>query len=329
MFKVLSAKQPKLNRKRNANRVTTQMKLSIKNIFFKNTDIKTFFVTRLKEEEVNEEISLLQEGFRIDITNKQSMICLDPFCIAVWLPENQLYLLDPEKVVIEFTRGRKINALLNVSLIEEMDTENGSLLLYKLDSVKNYQLNPLHRLALFAWLLRSKKNTYQSRRVISALYSYPRKIIIVSYQDDEYCNIFPMDIQGYIPDEGLYILGLRTTNVTLNKIIGAGKVVICDTDAADLDVVYNLGRHPSVSPTQKQEMPFKTTDSDLFKFPVPEFSASYKEVKIIAHRKMGYHMLLVGKVAHQQVFKPDAASLYHVSFLQFQQGDYTKIEGLY
>lgn len=305
------------------------MKLSIKNIFFKNTDIKTFFVTRLKEEEVNEEMFLRQDDFRIDITNKQSMICLDPFCIAVWLPENQLYLLDPEKVVIEFIQGQKINALLNASLIEEMDTENGSLLLYRLDSVKNYQLNPLHRLALFAWLLRSKKNTYQSRRVISALYSYPRKIIIVSYQDDEYCNIFPMDIQGYIPDEGLYILGLRTTNVTLNKILEAKKVVICDTDKIDLETVYSLGKHSSTSPTKMQDMPFDILNSEVFGFPVPATAASYKELEIIGHRKMGYHMLLLGKIVNQKTITPHATSLYHVSFLQFQKTNYEKIEGLY
>ncbi len=108
----------------------------------------------------------------------------------------------------------------------------------------------MHRLVLFAYFLRSKKNTYHHRKVISALYSYPRRIIIVSYKDDNYYNIFPMDIQGYIAEEKLYILGLRTTNVTLNKILEGKKVVVCDTDTVDINTVYDLGKHSSAAPTQ-------------------------------------------------------------------------------
>jgi flavin reductase (DIM6/NTAB) family NADH-FMN oxidoreductase RutF len=302
---------------------------AIKNIFFRKTAIKTFFITRLAENQVEEKVWLKKGNFVVDITAKHSMICLDPFCMAVWLPANQMSLLDPERVEMKFSKKNRITASINLSIIENIQTDNGVLLLYKIERVKNNQLNKLHRLVLFAYLLRSKKNTYQSRRVISALYSYPRKIIIVSYQDEQYYNIFPMDIQGHIAEEGIYILGLRTTNVTLDKILEAKKVVICDTDQVDINTVYNLGKHSSTSPTRKEEMPFGTSDSLLFGFPVPSFCGGYKEVEIIHHKKMGYHMLLVGKVVHSKVIREDAASLYHVGFLEFQKSNYSSIEGVF
>jgi flavin reductase (DIM6/NTAB) family NADH-FMN oxidoreductase RutF len=306
------------------------MNSMIKNIFFKHAKkIQTFCITRLAQNEVEEKVFLKSGKQEIDISDHHGMICLDPFCIAVWLFGDQLDLLDPKSVKIQFKKGDKLNASIKVSIIEKIPTEKGALLLYKIEKAKNYQLSVLHRFVFFAWFLRSKKNTYYSRRVISALYSYPRRIIIVSYKDDGYYNIFPMDIQGYIPEDDLYILGLRTTNLTLNKILEAKKVVVCDTDTVDINTVYNLGKHSSAAPTPLESLPFGTTESELFGFPVPDFTGSYKEIEIIQHKKMGYHMLMVGKVLNAKKLKQNPASLYHVGFLQSQKGNYKSIEGLF
>ena len=301
----------------------------IKNIFFKDTRITTFFISRLPESAIEEKVFLTIGKHKIDITRHQGMICLDPFCMSVWLPEDQTHGLDPQTAKIQFEKGNKLNATITVSLIEQIETAKGVLLVYKIESVKNYQLSALHRLVLFKYFLRSKSNTYYSRRVISALYSYPRRIIIVSYKDDEYYNIFPMDIQSYIQEDDTYILGLRTTNVTLEKILAAGRVVVSDTDTVDINTVYNLGKHSSTAPTPVEQLPFGTTNSQVFGFPVPDFTGGYKEIEIIRHRKMGYHMLLVGKVLNEVKLKPNSSSLYHVGFLQFQTGNYSSIDGLF
>ena len=302
----------------------------LKNILFKNTKkVQTFYITRLAESEVEEKVFLKQGRYGLDITQHQGMICLDPFCMAVWLPGGQLKQIDPQEVKILFKKGAKLNAVINVSLIEKMPTEKGGLLLYKVEGVKNYQLSAIHRLALFTYFLRAKTNTYYSRKVISALYSYPRRIIIISYKDDNYYNIFPMDIQGYIPEEDLYILGLRTTNIALDKILAAKKVVVCDTDTVDINTVYNLGKHSSTAPTTLENLPFGTSESELFGFYVPDFTGSYKEIEITQHKKMGYHMLMVGKVLNEKKLKENPSSLWHIGFLQYQNGSYCSIEGLF
>jgi flavin reductase (DIM6/NTAB) family NADH-FMN oxidoreductase RutF len=297
--------------------------------FFKGAKIQTFAITRLLPDQVEEKVSLRKGRHNFDITKHHGMICLDPFCIAAWLPNEQADLFDPEEVSVQFTKGNKLNAAIKVSIIEKIATEHGVLLLYKIDKAKNYQLSTLHRLLLFTHFLRSKKNTYHHRKTISALYSYPRKIIVVSYKDDDYYNIFPMDIHGYIEEEGLYILGLRTTNVTLDKILEAKKVVVCDTDSVDIKTIYDLGKHSSKAPTKIEELPFGTTESEQFGFLVPDFTGSYKEIEIVQHKKMGYHMLMVGKVVNEKRIKPKSSSLYHVGFLQFQMGNYKNIDGLF
>ncbi|HEY4194741.1 MAG TPA: hypothetical protein VGM63_04350, partial [Mucilaginibacter sp.] len=141
----------------------------VKRLFFKDTKISTFFITRLAENEIEEKVFLQKGKYDIDITKHHGMICLDPFCVAAWLPADQLNLVDLQEVSVRFVKGKKLNASIKVSLIEKIGTETGALLLYKIEDVKNYQLNPLHRLVLFAYFLHSKKNTYYSRKVISAL----------------------------------------------------------------------------------------------------------------------------------------------------------------
>lgn len=301
----------------------------INKLFFNKSKIQTFYISRLHAGEIAEKVYLKNGAYQADITSTNSMICLDPFCMATWLPAEQADLVTGQKAEILFVKDSRLNALISVSLIEKMQTPKGFLFLYKVEKVKNYQLSALHRLVLFAYFLRSKANTYYSRKVISAMYSYPRSIIIVSYKDDNYCNIFPMDIHGYIEEENMYILGLRTTNVTLNKILTAKKVVVCDTNGVDINTVYDLGKHSSKSPTAPDHLPFKTTESELFKFPVPDFVGSYKEIGIIANKKMGYHMLMVGKVLNKKQVKDNPSSLYHIGFLQFQKGNYKSIDGLF
>lgn len=301
----------------------------IRKILFNGNPVKTFYITRLQQSQIREKVFLNVAGKSIDITRNNSMICLDPFCMAAWLPGDDAVNLNVANAVIEFKTNGMLSASINVSLIEKIDTEKGNLFLFKIEHVRNHQLNALKREMLFRYFLRSKKNTYDSRKVVSALYSYPRSIIIVSYADDEYCNVFPMDIHGFIEEEGIYLLGLRTTNITLNKILNAGKVVVCDTDTVDINSVYNLGKHSSTAPTPVDELPFDTVKSEIFEFPVPACSGGYKEIQVFEHKKMGYHMLMMGKVINNKVLKANPESLYHVGFLQFQNSNYNSIEGLF
>jgi len=301
----------------------------IKKLFFNDAQVKTFYISRLKTTDIKESVILSSGKVTIDVSNTHGMICLDPFCVAVWLSHEQIGSIDIQKLTLLFMKGSLTNAVVAGNLIEGVPTENGQLLLYKITGVKNRHFTALHRLALFGYLLKSQANTFYSRKVISALYSYPRNVIIVSYQDANYCNIFPMDIHCYLEKEGLYILGLRTTNVTLDKILEAKKVVVCDTDTVDTETVYKLGKHSSKSPTALADMPFSINPSEQFGFPVPDFTGSYKEIEIIYNRKMGYHMLMLGKVLNHVKLKANPSSLYHIGFLEYQGSDYGSVDGLY
>ncbi len=301
----------------------------IKNIFFKYTNIKTFLVTRLQDSMIEEKVFLKVAGWELDISSRHSMICLEPFCIAVWMDKGLKGNYNSGNADVYFYKGKKLNASIGVSLMEEIIEGETVVLLYKVIRVGNFQFNPVKCFMTLYYLLRNKTSTYAYRRTISALYSYPRKIIIVSYRDDNYCNVFPMDIQGFVKEGDLYVFGLRTTNKTLDAILKTGRVVVSDTANADLDTVYALGRHQSASPPKLEDLPFGTVNSELFNFPVPEFSSSYKEIEIVHHRKLGYHMFMLGRIVNKKEQSPDGASLFHLGFLLSQQTSYTILEGTF
>lgn len=296
-----------------------------KKIIYKNIAVRAFVVTRLKEQEIEETVILQSGTNNVDISRRHSIICLDPFCVAIWPGEANLPPAGVKAVTMLFKKGNKTRARLKLTLIENIIENGTTLLLFEAVKAQCFQLNPLYRFLTLFFFLKNKTSSYRERKFIAALYSYPRKVIIVSYREEGYCNIFPMDIQGYIAEGGMYVLGLRTTNITLQKILAAKKLVICNTHMADVDIVYSLGKHLSVSPPPVSSMPFKVSNSKLFEFPVPEFSSAYKEVEIIRNRKMGYHMLLLGKIVSGQSAIENPGSLYHLHIMQFVDSGYNSV----
>jgi len=132
----------------------------IQKLFFRNAKITTFGITRLAPQQVSEQVFFKQSGQSIDVSKHHGMICLEPFCVAVWLSNEETKQMDVHSGKLDFVSGNKLNASVKVSLIESIPTDHGQLLLYKVGKVTNYQQSLLHRQVLFRYFLRSKKNTY-------------------------------------------------------------------------------------------------------------------------------------------------------------------------
>ncbi|MBS1502029.1 MAG: hypothetical protein JST32_08215, partial [Bacteroidetes bacterium] len=117
------------------------MNLPVRKLFFKDHIIRTFYITRLADSQLEEKVLLKQKTGIIDITLRHSMICLDPFCVSVWLKEDEMQFIDPQETDILFVKGKKTNANIRLEMIESITTEHGALLLYQVKNAKNYQLS--------------------------------------------------------------------------------------------------------------------------------------------------------------------------------------------
>jgi flavin reductase (DIM6/NTAB) family NADH-FMN oxidoreductase RutF len=273
--------------------------------------------------EVKEKVFLLISGETIDVTLQHCIVCQTPFIIAVWHPLPQVP--DPEvKVVMQIRNQSGVVARMELIKNSMIEPDSG-ITLFEIRDAKNVALNFIQKSILRRKFNKKSNLTPLESEIYGALYAYPRGIILVSYKDENYYNIFPMDFQGYYSEKKLYILGLRITNITLQKILAQKKIVISDTDNAKLETIYNLGRHHSSVPPNIEDLGFDTIPSALFGFPVPAFARSYKELSIINNYRLGSHMMLVGKLLNHYQVAESTASIHHIHGYHSRISDYHEL----
>jgi flavin reductase (DIM6/NTAB) family NADH-FMN oxidoreductase RutF len=290
------------------------LKSIAKRALFGDRVATNFPAVRIAIGTMEEKVFLSWNEDRLDISERHCIVCHAPFCLIVWLTAEESKRVQTNLMMISVVTGAKIHSEITASVIKKIEIENGVLFVVRAEQASCYQKS-----ALFQRLMRRyfrHKNTPQEDKFYAAAYSYPRRVIAVSFQEASYYNIFPMDFQCSIAGTDLYVLGLRTTNVTLEKIIQSKRVVIGDTARADLEVIYALGRNHSASPPPQDSLPFEVLKSERFGFPVPVFSSSYKEIDLIAHHNLGTHTMLIGRIANARSLWAAESYLYHIHFLQ-------------
>lgn len=283
---------------------------------------KQFVSVRIPINAFNEKVVLRQHSDEIDISNRHCIVCQTPMHVAVFLEKGQLDRRNSASFEVSVMEGGRVDTSTQLELINEIKVEGTSIYLFRTVAGRCFQSNSLAQNFLLRRFDNPHKHTFPDRKIQAALYSYPRNIIIVSFRDQEYYNIFPMDFQCYHADSDIHIFGLRTTNITLNKILEERKVVVCDPSATDIKTLYFLGSHNSKVPPKLEDLPFGTMESERFKFPVPAFAKSYKEIEIFTNQLLGSHMFFAGKVVNKQQLGEKTSSLCHLHFFQFLNSDY-------
>lgn len=279
---------------------------------------------RIKDAEIKERVILYNEEKVTDITESHSIVCEKPFCIAIFFSKEQQ--TDKLKnIEIRVQRDNKMVAKLHLALKDIIDESQVSIFIYEVEGARNYQLSNIRQYFLMRYFLRERKLTQKEGKIYASLYSYPREVVIISHEEDGYYNMFPMDFRRYYEQGNIYVFGLRTTNITLEKILHSGRLVAISTTTSKLQDIYYLGKHHSSAPPQKNEMPFEIGESELYKFPIPAFSASYKEVEIVNSKKIGSHVLMVGKVVNAKEMRPEEASVYHIHFFEYVKAGYKQL----
>jgi len=298
------------------------IKSFLRNILFQGANPRTFPAIRISDNQINEQLFLTANGIIIEISKGHCIVCHAPFCLMVWLTPDQWGQLRSANFELTVKTEKRICARAYARFNRKIEIENNLAVILTIDKARCFQLNFLRQYFISRYF--RNKNSPMQDKIYGAMYSYPRKVIAVSFMDSEGYNIFPMDFQCRIREFNIYILGLRTTNITLRKILKSKKIVIGDTDGASLEVIYFLGSHHSSAPPPLEGLPFKVSNSDLFKFPVPDFSSSYVEVELFENYELGTHMLLLGKVVNTREVRKGDSYLAHIHFFQSTYNAYKR-----
>jgi hypothetical protein len=304
------------------------MKEFFRKILFGDAAIREYATISIDGEIREKVYARSADGETLDISRCHYVLCLDPIVFGIWLDKGQKAIGENEKCSIYFRDGicrsgddpgRGALAVLRLSLVNKIEEEGGSLFLLRLDAVRIHHISFLRTRLVFSKYYKKPGLSFFKLKSFVAAYSYPRRVRVVSFREDGYFNIFPMDLLGDIPQAGRYALGLRHTNTTLARIIGAKKVVVSEFPFARKDTIYRLGSHHSASPPSIGELPFGVIESQELGFWVPEWVESYKEIRILKTINLGSHMLIWGEPVSESRIRPETPHLYHIHYLLFLQ----------
>jgi hypothetical protein len=271
--------------------------------------------------EIIEKVYLETNKIKKDISNTHWLLCLNPAVFGVWFRKDEnstapdkdslskMYFKDSETDSIGV-------AVLELTLFDKIEEEDGTLILLKLGNVSINHLNRLKTWALYHRYYKKPEQDFYKLKSYSAAYSYPRKVRLISFKEDDWFNIFPMDLVGDIPMSKRYVFGLRHTNITLARIIETKKMVVSEIPYQFKDLIYQLGKHHR-EPLSETKLSFEIIQSDIYKFPVPIWAVSYKEIKIVKTLNLGSHMLLWGEEINVRNLSSQSGHLFHIHFLHY------------
>jgi hypothetical protein len=269
-----------------------------------------------------------KRGERIlDVSACHWVLCLDPIVFGVWVEKGRTGAFDEKAPYKMYFRdeawlpgadpAKNAIATLQVDFLNKIEEAKGSLFLFRLDSCRIHPISSLKTWLLYYKYYKKPGLSFQKLKSFVAAYSYPRRVRIISFRDEDYYNIFPMDLLGDIRQAGRFVFGLRHTNRTLSRIIEAKKILVSEVPFGYKDSIYQLGSHHSASPPSLEVLPFGVLASPDFKFWIPEWAESCKEIRILQTMNLGSHMLLWGEPVNETFLKPASDHLHHIHFLLY------------
>ena len=290
------------------------MKQFFKRLLFGNQPARQYLTLSIYEEDIQEKAFLhINDKIRIEVTKYQFVLCQKPFIIGIWIQGFKEF--NSSKFALNITDSEERNLVkLKLKVIQSFFFETGSFVMFRLTHSAFYFIAWLHQKLLVSYFYFNKQNkvSFSELNSFCAAYTFPRKVILTCFGQSNDYNLFPMDLQGYVDDASLYILGLRNTNVTLQKILSEKKVVVCDLSASDKEQILKLGNHHSRTPPSPEVLPFNFKKTAVFQTPVPDIAKSYKEIQITTSMNMGSHTIMIGKVINQTENQDKFPGLYHL-----------------
>ena len=296
------------------------MKELVRKILLGDVTVSEYSTVTVRKEVV-EKVYLKIGETQIDISNTHWLLCLNPIVFGVWFanPKDIVFQAtgSPQKMYFKDSGLAGLDvAVLELSLFDKIEEEDGRLVLFKLERVNIHHISRLKTWILFHRYYKKPEQDFFKLKSYSAAYSYPRRVRLISFKENDWFNIFPMDLVGDVPLSKRYVFGLRHTNVTLARIIETKKMVVSEIPYQFKNIIYQLGKHHH-QPLSDSSLPFECITSDTFGFPIPVWATAYKEIKIVKTLNLGSHMLLWGEEIGARNLTSSSGHLYHIHFLHY------------
>jgi flavin reductase (DIM6/NTAB) family NADH-FMN oxidoreductase RutF len=254
-------------------------------------------------------IWLERSGGEVDVTNSHVIACAFPFTVGVQLNGNAGAPGTPLSLNLRERHGAgRLLARVRLRKSGTLTANGRELSLFHVQSCNHYCL-PRPRLwayelyqSFIRW--RSDKNpeipmSMRAARAMNAFFISPRPVVLVSVKHGENGNIFPMNLFGSI-GEGYFAFALNSARKAAPLVERAGRVALSSVPIGQAELARQLGKNHRRDSVDWDELPFATTPSTEFNFPIPQFALRVREMEIQAVRNLGSHTLFFARVIRDE-----------------------------
>ena len=260
----------------------------------------------------------------LDVTHRHLMACGAPLTICIGF--------DSERCKKENFNGRltlrfqehavpqRFLGEIGLRFVSSCCVGTRQLCLFHTTHYKNYCLSWPRLWAQYARHARARRKnraknldvpiTTPEARAMIVFYFCPRPIALVTVEEEQARNMFPMNLMGEIGD-GYFAFGLNSSRAAAPLVERARRVVLSSVPLERASVVAKLGsnhRKPSIDWNQ---LPFSITRPNTIDATVAAFALTVSEMQVEVVRRLGSHTLFVAKtIAEERIV--DGPRLFHV-----------------
>jgi flavin reductase (DIM6/NTAB) family NADH-FMN oxidoreductase RutF len=255
------------------------------------------------------DVSLEQAGARLDVTHNNVVAALRPFTIGVMLDANDHRGWDhePSRLCIHERGGsRRLLGVIYLRPVRVLPLPKHRFCLFETTGCQNHCVSTF---GLYLHYLRERwraaerhrrnphnfEMTQADVRCSWAFYICPRPVVLVSVENQEGGNIFPMDLMGPT-DSPWFSMALRRTSPAVALMQGSKRMALSSAPFAWKSIAYDLGKHHQKTTIEWDSLPFKTVRSPLFGLRVPEAAIRVREINVHEFHEVGSHMLFIASV---------------------------------
>ena len=246
-----------------------------------------------------------------DVTTCHSVACSVPFTLCI-SGEGRAPL--NRRAALRFhERGGEKRLLGVIELQHEavIPTGGPELHLYKAVACTNLCLPRLRHWVRSALVARAySKDLASGRMAVSLLdngcneifFFCPRPVALVSVQQADRCNIFPMNLMGPV-GQGYFVFALNSS-----KQGGTGSGALVDLALSTIPFEYaeqvrQLGKNHHHHSIDFDQLYFATQPSPTLGIPVPHFALAVRELRVEQTHCLGSHTFFIARILHRHVYQ--------------------------
>ncbi|HXC97498.1 MAG TPA: hypothetical protein VNU92_17495 [Edaphobacter sp.] len=306
--------------------ITRRCRIVIQRLLFGEWLVPQAFTIGLADPQNEITVWLHGLGEAIDVTNRHSMACADPFTVCIAFDEGRMPSGEEgNKLLLKFCeREGERRTLGQISLkrknVVTIPANGTYLMFFGVRQSANFCL-PRRRTWAHYLLQRyslwrkfdsaGTKMSFLERRAVMVMFIRPHPVVLVSLDNEFGGNIFPMNIMGNLGN-GYFAFALKNSRVAARLVERFSRVALSNVPLDQTPQAYRLGANHGKVSVDWNQLPFATKLSKNFCLRVPDFARQIRELDVQNIYNLGSHSFFLAQVVHDERYmETDGLCIVH------------------